>query len=356
MRKLFVFQNTNKDYVSELDCAYNKCAGATDRIDLATLTVDMLRRNEYDVVVSNGLSQKWYGVLNELDVVALTIDSIDKYLQWADIVIDHKAENSNKYLTGPEYSICRNADLPFVDIANLIKKLEWDSDFFGFPVALLSSRYLTDKIIKRAHKFIECENIRLVEYLCNCHDALSVRTAEKHGFNFADIRLSFQKKLRKTGEVSMPDGFVFGKAKEEHVPELKKISNGLYVLSRYFFDDHFDKARVNEFYQGWVAKAVRGQYDDECYCLFKNNKPVAFCTIKYALGSASIGLFGLDINYQGKGLGQLLLTKVFNHLIGKQYGMLHVVTQGRNYAAQRLYQRAGFVTRSTELWYHKWMQ
>jgi ribosomal protein S18 acetylase RimI-like enzyme len=32
-----------------------------------------------------------------------------------------------------------------------------------------------------------------------------------------------------------------------------------------------------------------------------------------------------------------------------------VVTQGRNVAAQRLYQRAGFVTASTQLWYHRWL-
>ena len=31
-----------------------------------------------------------------------------------------------------------------------------------------------------------------------------------------------------------------------------------------------------------------------------------------------------------------------------------VVTQGRNLAAQRLYQRNGFVTRRFELLYHKW--
>jgi hypothetical protein len=31
-----------------------------------------------------------------------------------------------------------------------------------------------------------------------------------------------------------------------------------------------------------------------------------------------------------------------------------VVTQGRNYAAQRLYQRNQFRTCEVQLWYHKW--
>jgi hypothetical protein len=31
-----------------------------------------------------------------------------------------------------------------------------------------------------------------------------------------------------------------------------------------------------------------------------------------------------------------------------------VITQGRNVRAQRLYQRSGFVTASSQLWYHRW--
>ena len=33
-----------------------------------------------------------------------------------------------------------------------------------------------------------------------------------------------------------------------------------------------------------------------------------------------------------------------------------VVTQGRNLAAQRLYQGNGFVTASLQLWYHRWFK
>jgi hypothetical protein len=33
---------------------------------------------------------------------------------------------------------------------------------------------------------------------------------------------------------------------------------------------------------------------------------------------------------------------------------VNVVTQGRNSKAQRLYERCGFLTRSVQLWYHRW--
>tara|TARA_Y100000031_G_C7967214_1_gene268715 strand:- start:160 stop:300 length:141 start_codon:yes stop_codon:yes gene_type:complete len=46
---------------------------------------------------------------------------------------------------------------------------------------------------------------------------------------------------------------------------------------------------------------------------------------------------------------------MFDELIDKKCSKVFVVTQGRNYAAQRLYLNVGFLTKETELWYHKWI-
>jgi ribosomal protein S18 acetylase RimI-like enzyme len=40
----------------------------------------------------------------------------------------------------------------------------------------------------------------------------------------------------------------------------------------------------------------------------------------------------------------------------QQVDTVTVVTQGRNIAAQALYQRRGFITQSQQLWYHKWFR
>lgn len=363
MNKLFIFQNNaGNDYYNELDCLFNICRknniNLTQRVQLNNISADYLVDNSIEVVISNGLPKEWYFITKGLKIVTITLDNLEKYKDYSDIVIDFKSMDNNRYFTGSDYSICNNKDMEadFLEIINLIVKMEWDSDFWGYNVAFLSSRHLTENIIFNINKFIKKENIKLIEYLCNCHDNRSVIIAEQNGFHFKDIRLSFEKALTEKKDIILDDGILFNKATEKDIPVLKDMSFDLYKDSRYFFDTNFDLNKAREFYQSWVVKAVQGTFDDECYCLYDNSQPIGFCTIKYgSLDSARIGLFGLSKEYQRKGLSQKLLYLVLNELINRKISRVTVVTQGRNYLAQRLYQKAGLLTKSTELWYHKWI-
>jgi|GEM_PF-1053318 len=358
MNKLFILQeHKNNDYSRELAKGLDVCGGKFQIINLEELTSDYLINNSIDVVISNGLPKEWYFVLKGLKIVTVTMDEIKDYFSLADIVIDYKSKDSNKYFTGDEYSIVKNKDFDFQEIVDLISRLNWDSDFWGFPVAYLSSKHLSENILHRIERFIKKEDIRLLQYLCNCHDIRSVRVAERNGFNFIDIRLTFEKSLiEKNNNFGLPANITFNKAQKDDIEELKKISGNLYPQSRYFFDINFDPERVKDFYENWVEKGVLGQFDNECYCLYHSGIPVGFCTIRYNISNTvNIGLFGVANDFQGKGLAKLLLNAIFNILIDKKISKLFVVTQGRNYGAQRLYQNTGFLTKSTELWYHKWI-
>ena len=201
------------------------------------------------------------------------------------------------------------------------------------------------------------KDIRLIEYVCNCHDKKSVRLAEKNGYEFKDIRLTYEKKLTRKDNVEVSGKNQFGIAQAEHIPALREISRNLYLDSRYYFDSNFDRDRIAEFYMDWVEKAVKKEYDDECYVFLINQVPIAYCSVKYNSDDlAQIGLVGVSNDQTGKGLGGLLMQNVCNSLIEKGCKRIRVVTQGRNYPAQRLYQKSGFLTYSTELWYHKWVR
>jgi len=366
MRKLFVFPKTsNSEYFEQLKAGYEilklyNTPGGLSQIDINNLTADFLIDNKIDIVISNGLPKEWYLILKSLKIVTLTLDELVKYNEPADIVIDYKNEKSNKYFTGTEYSLINNKkiEIEFTEIANLIKKLDWDTNFWNFPVAYLSCKYLTESIIYRSDKFLKSENIKLIEYLCNCHDNKSVKLAAENNFIFTDIRLSFEKKLKEKENIDLPTEFRFGLARQTDISALRDLAKDIYLDSRYYFDENFDRQKTSEFYRNWVEKAVLGTFDDECYCLFDKNKdiPIGFCTIKYeASNIARIGLVGLSARYQGRGIAKTLLYLIFNKLIDKNIFKILVVTQGRNYAAQRLYQGVRFLTKATEIWYHKWL-
>lgn len=361
MKKLFVFQNCNNDYGNELESAYSltfQKNGAAS-ININNLTSEYLINESVNVVISNGLSHDWYLILKALKIVTITIDELEKYVDWSDIVIDYNNNNNIRYLTGIQYSLNgKNENLhELSEVFELILPLEWDTNFFGFDIAFISCKFLSESVLAQCQKFINEKKPKLIYYLCNCHDQKSVQLAEKFGFHFVDIRLSFEKKLDSKFYTESDNNFSFGQADLSHLETLKKISYSLYKDSRYYYDGNFPLEKIHEFYQNWLEKGVKGEFDNLCLCIFNNSEPVGFCTIKYENQIvARIGLFGISENYQGKGIGLKLLNFVFNYLLDKKFQKVTVVTQGRNYSAQRLYQKAGFLTKSTELWYHKWME
>ena len=359
MNKLFVVQNNDDPYRLELETAYAiSNVGKKKQLNIRLLDVDYLIKNQINVVIATELPKEWYFTLKGLNIVSIILGNREKNHKYADIVIDCLSNDDKRYFTGERYSLCQSNSeqvSEFNEIVNLILKLKWDSNFHGYNVAYLSCMHLTPNVLYQIEQFIKKENIRLVEYLCNCHDRRSVLSAEENSFHFVDIRLSYRLKIQDKTHCSLGK-FLFRKADEHDIPVLQAISKYIYKDSRYFFDENFDREKVYEFYQGWVQKGVLGQYDDDCWCLCDKDLPVAFCTIKYKDSkTASIGLVGVDVDYQSNGLGKKIMYSMFNRLMDKGIQDVFVVTQGRNYSAQRLYQRVGFRTHATQLWYHKWI-
>lgn len=359
MKKLFIFQKTSSPkYQTELEGAYNLCSNSDqlEKIDLEQLDLDCLK--SIDVVVSNRLPYQVHVMLRGLKIVSVIFDSQDNKDDYSDLCIDHIYDGKDKYFSGEEFSLqnvaCQREDM--IDIFELISLLEWDSKFWGFPVAYLSSSHLSENILFRVNQFVREKNVRLIQYLCNCHDKKSVSFAEKNGYEFKDIRLTYEKKLTKKDDVEVDEKKQFCIAQDGHIPALREISRDLYLDSRYYFDSNFDRERIAEFYMGWVEKAVKKQNDDLCYVYLINQVPVAYCSVKFMSDDlVQLGLVGVSNEHTGKGLGGKLIQNVCNSLIENGYKRIRVVTQGRNYPAQRLYQKSGFLTYSTELWYHKWV-
>jgi dTDP-4-amino-4,6-dideoxy-D-galactose acyltransferase len=174
------------------------------------------------------------------------------------------------------------------------------------------------------------------------------------------------------------------------VPELRRIAAASHHDSRFYHDPHFDRGRCDELYATWIEKscadpagavlvaelAAVGTVGDPAptaapgSCTAPSSvtaaalvpaltavpgPPCGYVTLTLApAGEGRIGLFAVAEAAQGRGIGGLLIAAALAWFVAHGAGTVSVVTQGRNVRAQRIYQKFGMLTRSLELWYHRW--
>lgn len=233
---------------------------------------------------------------------------------------------------------------------------EWDSALFGFISATLKTEVINEAILSDLDQKIAEKKIRFLQYLSPCEQIENIHQLEKAGFHFVDIRYTFEKQLsEKNIAPEVKTGIKFDLANPSHIPELLSISAGLYKDTRYYADALFPRDKVSMLYDEWISNAIYGKFDDLCYCLFIENLPIAFCTLRFLENQSCIlGLFGVSSQHQRQSFGSYLLQSMMADLYKKGIKTIQVVTQGKNYNAQRTYQANGFKTLKIDMWYHKW--
>ena len=243
------------------------------------------------------------------------------------------------------------------DLISVCKPLSWDTSFFGLKIARLVPERLTESIVKYANMQCEYWEIDCLYYLSDCHHASSTQLAEKYGFHFVDIRLTFEYNLQKQELLEDQSvSYIIRSSALKDIPQLRNIARNSYIHSRYYFDQSFPQDRLEAFYTEWIEKSCYG-YADIVLVAIEKDTVLGYITCHIVSDFVgSIQLVGVSEKARGKGVGKAIVNAALDWFLQHGIQEVEVVTQGRNYTAQRLYQRCGFVTKSTQLWYHKWFR
>jgi dTDP-4-amino-4,6-dideoxy-D-galactose acyltransferase len=142
------------------------------------------------------------------------------------------------------------------------------------------------------------------------------------------------------------------------VEALRHLAAASHRDTRFHFDAHFPRPLCDALYAHWIQASCEG-YADAVLVAGPEGAPVGYvtCHLDRASGGVPegrIGLIGVAESARGQGLGPQLVRQALTWFADHGAASVSVVTQGRNVAAQRLYQRCGFLTRDVHLFYHKW--
>jgi GNAT superfamily N-acetyltransferase len=244
---------------------------------------------------------------------------------------------------------------PASEEAEPCQYLAWDSQFFGLPTGRVLADVLRSGDVARIDHWCAARGVKWLYFLASGDDAVTARCAEDGGFRQVDVRVTFGRTLG-PGETLATDGAV-GPLQPSDVDALKRIARGSYTASRFYYDGRIPRAKCDELFEVWTASTC--QRDPSGVLVARAaGRPLGYVTCAADANSnwGSIGLIGVEEGARGKGVGRALVEAALAWAAARGLAGMTVVTQGRNVPAQRLYQRCGFVTRSHQLYYHKWYE
>lgn len=234
--------------------------------------------------------------------------------------------------------------------------LAWDTAHFGYRIARADIRQLDADSYHPLEKWCREQSIDCLYFLANAGDQATIAELQNRRFSLVDVRLTVEYTLQSPPSYAGVENLAFRMSNEADVPRLVGTAKNSYKESRFYADPCFDSEKVALMYEIWLTKSITTDFADAVVIAELNQQPVGYltCHLNRPVGEGNIGLTGIVESARGMGIGQCMYKYGVYWLYAQGMNRVNVITQGSNIAIQRLFQRCGFVTRSVELWFHKW--
>lgn len=231
--------------------------------------------------------------------------------------------------------------------------LEWDSEFFGHRIGRVDRRRLAEADLPRIERWAAAECVECLYLLADADDPATVRAAEASGFGLMGLRVELDQRLPAAAGNPAPDPTIRPVQPGDR-EALTGIARASHEDTRFFADPRFSRDRAGALYARWVERSCFEAYSGAAFVAEIDGRAVGYIAVSIAEQRGVIDLLGVDAACRGHGLGRRLIQRGLDWCRTLGATEVTVVTQGRNIAAQRLYQQAGFRTSQVHLWYHRW--
>jgi len=237
--------------------------------------------------------------------------------------------------------------------------LPWDTQFFRCRIARVCGDALNPERAVQIDDWSRRNRVKCLYFLSRADDPATIETAERHGFRLVDIRITFERKSLRPPDLAhsgTPASMGIRPVQPSDLSALQAIARTAHGTTRFFSDSRFPCQRVEELYSTWIALDIQSRAQAVFVAAAGSGQPMGYisCHLDSGHGHGSIGLVGVRSEVRGRGIGKSLVGAAIDWFGTNEAREVTVVTQGNNRAAQRLYQRCGFLSRDLQLWFHKW--
>ena len=229
-----------------------------------------------------------------------------------------------------------------------IRKLDWDSEFFGLQIGRVDLQTLDDAVA-----------LALMHYdLKHQYDLLYVFSKDGLSFDAIGAELVDEKILysKPCEPREQYDEISFYKqdTPSEDLYRLTLVSGG---YSRFKLDERLPQGSYERLYTRWIENACPKEGTNKQVLTYLGAQSIAkgMITIDHQGELGHIGLVAVDPDCQHQGIGSKIMSTLDGYLYGLGVKTLDVPTQKANKDACRWYEKHGFRVKSVTPIYHWWL-
>jgi ribosomal protein S18 acetylase RimI-like enzyme len=187
--------------------------------------------------------------------------------------------------------------------------------------------------------------------LCPAQNLTLLHASLDLGFRPYDLRIELSRPLEPhhaQPPVEVRD------ARSEEQAALETLCRARMGNTRFWADPHFPKERVESLYAEWLRRGMTTSPERRTLVI-DGAEGFVVCRFDTDRNEGTIELIGVSAEMEGSGISDSLVTGALQSFAEAGLAKTVVVTQGRNIAAQRLYQRHGYQTSGMGYWLHRWV-
>ena len=228
-----------------------------------------------------------------------------------------------------------------------IRKLDWDSEFFGLEIGRVDLQ-TQDDVVALKQMYDELRRQYKLLYIFS-KDGLNL---DAIGAQLADEKVLYSK-ICENREIH-PDVMLYEQSMpNDSLYRLALVSGG---FSRFKLDKRFPSDSYERLYKRWIENACpREGSNKQIFAYVPEGIAQGMITVDYKGDSAQIGLVAVDSEYQHQGVGTKIMSTLEAALYHEGVMTIDVATQKANKDACRWYEKNGFKVKSVTPIYHWWL-
>ncbi len=230
--------------------------------------------------------------------------------------------------------------------------LIWDTEFFGIKTGRIIPASLQENQLASTLTEMRQKGFQLV-YWSSKHQYMY--DFQSYSGILVDKKTTYEINLININPASIHISKTESYSSALPFAQLEKLAIQSGIYSRFALDKKFPHEKFTALYKVWIRKSVSGEMADEVLVIRQNNNIAGMVTLSNKNGVGDIGLIAVDKKFRGRKFGQQLVGDAHRWFIQHGCHTSHVVTQGDNLPACRLYKRCGYQKTKIEFYYHFWL-